>query len=523
VLSGALLVKLPLAIADRSNAYEFMDVVIDVRRILVSKFVKEVDDDTLRVGAISGIIEVLDDPYTLYVPPAEEVEFNKELRGHYVGIGAEVNIIDDYLTIVTPMDDSPALQAGVMAGDVVIEIEGESTYQLSIDECIDKLMGEPETKVTVRVRHLDDAEEDLLITRREIVTPTVKGLRRDGAEWDYCINEDLGLGYIRITQFNDETVDELREALLELTETGLGGLVLDLRDNPGGALSAAVRTSDLFLDSGDIVSYQPRHGQSRSWSATADEGFEEFPLIILVNERSASASEIVAGALQENGRAVVLGTRTFGKGSVQEVQPLPYDNGTLKYTTAYYLLPSGRSIQRRTESTVWGVDPDPGMVVPMRDEDYVAMFRARREFEIIRNAQAEDETCGDAEWVRANLVDEPLAIAVEAIEERILNDAWPTGSDEDASLVAFDQELMRATDRRNRLIESLSRTEARIHELQDLSGEAGEQEPILPPDVSLENGRLTITDSQGNPIRAFRIGSGNLELALRAVELEPIE
>jgi N6-L-threonylcarbamoyladenine synthase len=392
-LAASLLIQLPLAIADRSAAYEWFDPIIDIRRILVDRYVSEPDQAAMQEAMIDAMIEVLDDPYTQYVPPAATAEFNKQLRGTYAGIGAEVNIVDGYLVIVSPMDDSPALHAGVMAGDTVLEIEGESTFELPVDACVDRLTGEAGTPVSIKVRHLDGSEEDLSITRKRIVTRTVKGLRRIGEAWSYCVDADLRLQYLRVTQFNASTIDELRAALDGLIEEGLGGLILDLRDNPGGGLPTAVAMTDLFLREGLIVSVRPRVGDEVVYRANEEGTLPDFPMVVLVNGNSASASEIVSGALQDNGRAKVIGTRTFGKGSVQEVRGLNYGSGTLKFTAAHYYLPSGRNINRVADGVEWGVDPDPGYVIAVSDDEYLDGFRARREFEIIREPEEGTERC----------------------------------------------------------------------------------------------------------------------------------
>lgn len=525
-LAASLLIQLPLAIADRASDYNFFDTVIDVRHILTNWFVDptKLDDDKMRLAMIDGMIQTLEDPYTTFIPPSDIAEFNKELRGSYVGIGCEVNIINDYLTIITPMDGSPALEAGVLAGDVVLEIEGASTLKMPVEECIKRLMGEPGTDVTIKVRHLDGVEQHLTITRRHITTRTVKGIHREGEKWTYCIDDELGLAYIRITQFNDTTtVEELKQALNHVQEKALNGLLLDLRDNPGGGLPTAVQVSDLFLDEGLIVTIKPREGrgQSQSFSARRSGTLPEFPLLVLINGQSASASEIVAGALQENGRAKVMGTRSFGKGSVQEVRDLDYNRGTLKFTTAHYYLRSGRNLNRSNDSEVWGVDPDAGMVVPVSDEDYVAMFRARREFEVIRAIDNNIPHCVNGQWVRENLKDEQLAKGVDALRARVQTGEWPVIGDDDPALVAFNQEISRISEARVRLLNQLDQLDTRLEELQGLAAQAG-RVPLLPPDIDLEHGTLTIRDKHGNIIGAYEIEGGDVGLALDTIRLKPI-
>jgi len=525
VVSATLLIQLPIAIADRSSAYDLFDPIVDVRRILLDRYVEPVDEVRMQQAMIDGMIETLDDPYTQYVPPAKTADFNKQLRGTYAGIGAEVNFVDGYLTIVTPMDDSPALRGGILAGDVVLDIDGVSTYEererdyrRKLDECIEYLTGESGTPVTLKVRHLDGSEEDLEIVRGRIVTRTVKGLRRDGEHWSYCVDHERGLSYVRVTQFNATTVEELATALEALPADQLNGLILDLRDNPGGGLPGAIGMSDLFLDGGTIVSIRPRVGDEVKYSAHRAGTLGDFPLLILVNRNSASASEIVSGALQDNGRAKVMGTRTYGKGSVQEVRPLKYDGGTLKFTTAHYYLPSGRNIHRAPGAKSWGVDPDPGLVYPVADKEYFEMLRARREFEIIRDI--DDTGCLDAEWIRGNLLDDQLAAAVEALGARVSVGEWPVLTDDEPDRVAFEQELQNQLDERLRLYRRLGAVEQRIDEIQV---SAPPEEPLLPEGVDLSEGTITIRDKSGEVIGTYRLEGGNLELALRSLTLESID
>jgi len=249
----------------------------------------------------------------------------------------------------------------------------------------------------------------------------------------------------------------------------------------------------------------------------------DFPLLVLVNGQSASASEIVAGALQENHRAKVMGTRTYGKGSVQEVRELDYNRGTLKYTAAYYCLSSGRNLNHSEDSTVWGVDPDPGMVVAVSDEDYVGMMRARREFEIIRNGAPPPgvPACVDPAGVRTSLKDEQLAKAVEALHVRVSSGEWSAPGTADSTVVAFDQQLGRATEARRRMLEQLAQLDARIDKLHGLAAQVGKP-PLLPHDIDLNQGTITVRDKQGNVVGTYRIEGGNLELALDTMKLTPV-
>ena len=513
----------PGASAQRSNDYEWFDPIIVVRRYLLDGFFEAPDEEAMQQAMINSMIGTLDDPYTVFVPPSNEAEFDKELRGTYVGIGAEVSVLDDFLTIISPLDDSPALAAGVRAGDIVLAIEGESTVDRPIDECIGLLLGEAGTPVTIRVRHIDGTEEDLTMDRRQIITPTTKGVRRHGEAWDWWLDADQGIGYVRLTQFNDSTVPGLRDALGRMQRSGLHALVLDLRGNPGGELGAAIEIADLFLREGMIVSVQSRHRTGQTWYAKDEGTLPDFPMIVLVNRDSASASEIVAGALQENGRAKVLGTRTFGKGSVQELHELPADQGTLKMTTGHYSLRSGRTIARKGDALVWGVDPDEGMVLGMSDRAYLEMYTARRQFEIIGGDAPQEADFADPDWIRETLKDEQLAAALTALSARLRGDAWPTFGTEDATQVAIEQRIRSQTRYRLRLIEELDDVERQLATLHDLAEEAG-RAPLLPPGTDLSDGTLTIRDKDGNLIGAFRLGDNDdLEPMLRHANLIPLD
>ncbi len=520
VLLGSMAIHLPAA-ADRSD-YEWFDPIIVVRRHLLDSFVDEPDEEAMQERMLHAMVEALDDPYTVYIPPASEDEFNKDVRGTYVGIGAEVVQEEGMLTIVTPLEGSPALEAGVRPGDVVLEINGRSTEHRSITECIDLLLGDPGTPVTIRVRRLDGAEEDITVVRRQIVTPTVKGVRRVGETWSHWLDPQRRIGYVRLTQFNNASVADLRTALERLAAEEVGGLILDLRDNPGGDLSVAIEVADMFLADGLIVEVRGRNRETQSPRARPDLAVGDVPMIVVVNGFSASASEIVAGALQENGRARVLGTRTFGKGSVQEVHDLLSGRGMLKVTTAHYYLASGRNLARTGDSVVWGVDPDPGFVVPMSDEQYRDLILARRQYESIRpDGGQEPPHFEDPGWVRQTLRDPQLASALEALRARLDDGQWHAAGEADPTRLEMEETLRRALQTRRRVIERLGQIDDRIEELQGLAAEAG-VEPLLPPGSKAEGGTLTLRDAAGGLIRSFRIEEGDLEAVLRQLRLTPL-
>jgi carboxyl-terminal processing protease len=519
----ALLVPLRPATAQRGSEYEWIDPIVVLRRILLEGYHEQPDEEAMQHAMLTAMADVLDDPYTVYVPPAAEVEFNKAMRGTYVGIGAEVDIVDNYLTIVSPLEDSPALDAGVKAGDIVLEIEGASTIDRSIDDCIETLLGEPGTPVDIRVRHLDGSEETLTIVRQKIVTPTVKGVRRDGDTWDFWLDERRRIGFVRLSQFTRASTEALEDVLLHLTQGGLGGLVLDLRGNPGGELTVAIDVADLFLDEGLIVSVKGRGQAPQSWQAKRNGTLPDFPMIVLVNRHSASAAEIVAGALQVNGRARVLGTRTFGKGSVQEVRDLPYDQGTIKLTTAHYYLPGGRNISRTNDDAVWGVDPDEGFVVKMGDEAFVDMILARRRFEVIRpESGPQQASFDDPRWIRETLSDVQLAAALEAMRQRLDAGTWPVLGNSDATQLALEQRIEDQWRLRRHILARLDDVDQRLRELHELAEDSG-RAPLLPADADLTGGTLAVRDRQGNLIGAYRLVEGDLEVALQKIELTPID
>ena len=467
ILVGSALGQLSWTIAGRMWDREGMETVLAVHQILRDEYVKSPDAEDaqqMEQAMIEAMVETLGDPHTFYISPKYLEQFEKNLRGRYGGIGAYVDIENDYLKIISPMDASPALAAGVRSGDVVLTIEGESTFQLGVNECIERLTGEPGSPVEVTVRHEDGTEETITLIREQIHAPTVMGVRRSGRGWSYCVDEEMGLACIRVTGFNGTTMDELTMALEEAQREGLRGLILDLRDNPGGALSAAVAMSDLFLPKGVIVSVRPRSGKSTVYAAHHPGTLEEFPMIVMVNDLSASASEIVAGALQSNGRAKVLGTRSFGKGSVQEVRELPYEAGELKFTVADYYLPDGRNLNRNRneDETVWGVDPDPGMVIPMSDEARSALGKTRQISDAIRDEGKDIPRCTGVEWIRGKLGDIQLATAVEALRDRVTTGAWPSMSEEDSAAVAFNTELTRVLAARSQVEERLQALDEEI-------------------------------------------------------------
>ncbi len=305
-------------------------------------YVEEIDDRTLLENAIKGLLSQLD-PHSAYLDKSSFSDLQENTTGNYGGIGLEVGMVRGFVTVISPMDDTPAERAGIESGDVIIQINDSVIKGMSLNETIEAMRGEPGSDVVLSITREGESQPlEMTLTRQVIQVASVRER----------LLED-GFGYIRIAQFQSATGQEVRRAMEKLTEEGkLFGLVLDLRNNPGGLLQTAVEVSDVFIDDGLIVYTEGRLSQSaQRYNASTPDQSEGVPLIVLVNEGSASASEIVAGALQDHKRAVIMGVRTFGKGSVQTVLPLSNEIA-IKLTTALYYTPNGRSIQAE------GIVPD---------------------------------------------------------------------------------------------------------------------------------------------------------------------
>ena len=332
-LSGKAVTKV-LAIA--KSEYEDLETFTDILAIVKKNYVVEVDPKDLIRGAIKGMLGSLD-PHSAYLTPDLYKELRTETQGKFGGLGIEITIRGGILTVVSPIEDTPAYRVGIKAGDQIIKIEDEFTKDLSLVQAVRKMRGPKGSKITISVRRKGVSRLlDFTIVRDTI---RIRSVRSRTLEEGYA--------YIRIAQFQERTNRDLQKALekLKSKKGGIVGLVLDLRNNPGGLLTQAVRTSDLFLESGMIVYTEGRlEHQRQKYFAHKEGSWTDFPMVILVNGGSASASEIVAGAMQDHKRAIVLGTKTFGKGSVQTILPLD-DNSALRLTTARYFTPKGRSIQ----------------------------------------------------------------------------------------------------------------------------------------------------------------------------------
>ncbi len=404
--------------ADIESAYGKLKVLADVFAIVERNYVEPVKANNLINGAINGMLETLD-PHSNYMAPEVYKEMQTETRGSFGGIGFEITIRDKVLTVVAPIEDTPASRAGIQSGDMILRIDGKSTKDMTLMEAVKLMRGPQGTQVTITVMRQGFTEpKDFTMTRAII---PIRSVRFKTLE--------PGYGYIKVSQFIERTFSDLENALkkIESKEKPLKGLILDLRNNPGGLLEQAVKVADLFLESGMIVYTEGRvEGQKMKFFVQKKEKVQEYPMIVLVNGGSASASEIVAGALQDQGRAVVLGTQTFGKGSVQTIIPLE-DGSALRLTTARYYTPNGRSIQAQ------GIAPDIAVadLVPegkrgvaprfMREKDLEHHLQGEKEQAVPEKTKEPDKT-PEASAAPKSAEDPPLDRALELLKTwQILN------------------------------------------------------------------------------------------------------
>ena len=342
--------------AAAADTYRQLNLFGDVFERVRADYVEKPDDAKLIEQAINGMLNGLD-PHSSYMDPKNFRDMQVQTRGEFGGLGIEVTMEDGLVKVVTPIDDTPAAKAGVMANDVITQLDGEQVQGLTLNQAVEKMRGPVNTKIKLTImRKGQDKPIEVSITRDVIRVRSVR-MRIEGDD----------IGYIRITQFNEQTSEGLKKAISDITaqiqNDKLKGYVLDLRNNPGGLLDQAISVSDAFLERGEIVSTRGRNAEeTQRYSARAGDLTKGKPIIVLINGGSASASEIVAGALQDHKRATILGTRSFGKGSVQTIIPLGNNNGALRLTTARYYTPSGKSIQAK------GIVPEIEVLQDVPDE-----------------------------------------------------------------------------------------------------------------------------------------------------------
>jgi len=382
---------------EKDQDYELVRLVVDVLDEVDHKYVRPLDYETRRKlveDMVNGGLERLD-AHSSFINARDYKRFTLNSKGRFGGVGIEIQV-DPFnggqLTVASPMIDTPAYDAGVLPGDIIVKIDGKSTENMRVAEAIELITGEVGKKIVLTVLHDgDDEPVDLEIKRAEIEVQSVLGdVRKAGhpKEWEYMLDAENKIGYIRVTTFGENTANELRAAIEELQKEGARGLVLDLRTNPGGLLRSAVDICRFFLAEGRIVSTKGRNQQEETYDAKPGAALlpKDFPIAVLVNRLSASASEIVAAALQDHKRAVVVGERSYGKGSVQNIIEMEGHTSALKLTTASYWRPSGKNIHRfpdMKETDEWGVRPDSGFEVKLTTPERREYYAWRRERNIV--------------------------------------------------------------------------------------------------------------------------------------------
>ena len=407
--------------------YQMMKLFADTYEQIERNYVKDIDRRILVEAAIRGMVQELDQ-YSNYISPRDLSRFNQVVEQEFGGIGIQVHIDENNgrLTVMTPLPGTPAYKAGIRAGDVIDSIEGKTTKGFTLPEAIKILKGRAGESVSMSVIHKGTEEViPLTVTRELIHVATVLGdTYKSDDSWDYMLDKKEKIGYIRLTHFSRHSSEELQAAIEDLQKQGMKALILDLRFNPGGLLSQATEISDMFIKSGKIVSTQGRNSRDRKWEATAEGTYDGFPMAVLVNRYSASASEIVSACLQDHKRAVIVGERTWGKGSVQNVIELEEGDSALKLTTASYHRPSGKNIHRfpgAKDTDVWGVTPDDKYRLRLTDEELEAFGEYRRKRDILdHNAKLDNE-----------FKDKQLDLALDYIKSA-LNEKTKSAAKEDA-------------------------------------------------------------------------------------------
>jgi carboxyl-terminal processing protease len=362
----------------RAETYRLLNLFGDVFERVRAEYVEPVNDRDAIENAIQGMLSGLD-PHSSYMNPRMYRDMQVQTRGEFGGLGIEVTQENGYIKVISPIDDTPAARAGVKPGDLITHLNGNSVQGLSLQDAVEQMRGERGTAIRITIRREGtDRPIDLSITRA-VIRPQVVRFRLEGND----------IGYIRLTSFNERTESGLRNAMTQLRQQAGGnlrGIVLDLRNNPGGLLDQAVQVSDDFLDQGEIVSTRARRPEdAQRWNARSGDIAQGLPVVVLINSGSASASEIVAGALQDHRRAVIMGVKSFGKGSVQTVMPIP-GNGAMRLTTARYYTPSGRSIQGT------GIEPDIEVLASREDAQQVVAARRDREADLRRALRNDNGT-----------------------------------------------------------------------------------------------------------------------------------
>ena len=402
---------------------ELMMLFADTFEQIKRNYVRDVTDRELMEAAIKGMLSKLDQ-YSNFIPPERLQRFKSGVENEFGGIGIIVSANNGRLEVISPLVGTPAYRAGMLPGDRILEIAGQSTEGLTIDGAIKLMKGEIGSPVEVKILHSGDTNPVVMKLKREIIrVPTVLGHRRNADDsWSYFCDATRKIGYLRMTGFGRHSVAELRSAVEQLRQEDMRGLILDLRFNPGGLLSAAIQVCDMFVSKGIIVSTQGRNTPQRVWRARKAGTQEGFPMVVLINHFSASASEIVAACLQDHQRATIVGERSWGKGSVQNIIELENGRSALKLTTAGYRRPSGKNIHRFKDSSdedEWGVNPTDGFRVKFSGAENRALTTFRQQLDVVKRSG------GNNAKPLPNFDDRQLAKALEFLTAQL---PLPTGS-----------------------------------------------------------------------------------------------
>lgn len=400
--------------AEDEVGYKELKVFTEVLSVVKRSYVEEVQPKDLIYGAVRGMLSSLD-PHSGFMTPEAYKEMQVDTKGEFGGLGIQISMKNGHLTIISPIEDTPAFRVGLTAGDIIIKINGEPTKEMDLHEAVNKMRGPKGTPVTITVIREGWKEgKDFTIVRDIIQIKSVKSKMLD-----------TDIGYVKINQFQEKTAEELSDTLASLSKNGMRSMILDLRNNPGGLLNSAVEVSSRFLSPGKLVVYiKGRNGDKNEYKTyNIGDPYLDMPMIVLINQGSASASEIVAGALKDWQRAVVLGARTFGKGSVQSVIPLS-DGSGLRLTTARYYTPKGTSIQ------LTGIEPD--IAVKIEAKDGMKSHPVIREQDLkghLDNDQRQETGAPDDEAVPMEIAEESdlqLQRAIELLKTWVVFKELPT-------------------------------------------------------------------------------------------------
>lgn len=440
---------------------------VDALEHVDRSYVKPIDRRKLVESAINGMLDGLD-PYSNFIGPTEWKQFDRATKGKFGGIGVQISMQDGVLTVISPLAGTPAYEAGIIAGDRILEVNGEDLRGWTLNDVVDKLTGPAGSEVTMKILHppYDGKPFTVTLKRANINIESVLGdTHGPDDQWDFMIDKENKIGYIRINSFIQDTKDDLLTAIEKLQKEGMKGLILDLRYNPGGLLTSAIEVSDLFVKDGTIVSTKGRRGIDRVYEAKADGTLPDFPMVILVNGYSASASEIVAACLQDHKRAIIVGERTWGKGSVQNVIELENGSSALKLTTAAYSRPNGHNIHRFEDSKPddeWGVSPNEGMDVKFSGENHRLYSKWRQKRDLIVGKRLdqpseEQEKPAEEKEKSADDKEEEATKDAPAEEPAATSSGEESAKDEKLATAPEDEEKKTIEEKEEELEESIAR------------------------------------------------------------------